>query len=119
MVEQPILAPGLLGPLRCHEQPGDRDGVHRPGAYCVRGVLGTLPPFGDCLYYTEVGETLRQALNAWILTNKDVNGLIDFDRVLRDPTNPKMFDPRYDSGDQLHPNDAGYAAMAESVRLVL
>lgn len=85
----------------------------------LRVYLGTLPPFGDCLYYTDEGEGMRQALNAWILSNKEVSGLVDFDRALRDPANTRMFAPQYDSGDHLHPSDAGYAAMAEVVERVL
>jgi lysophospholipase L1-like esterase len=45
------------------------------------------------------------------------DGLIDFDRVLRDSAHPTWLSPRYDSGDHLHPNDAGHAAMARSIRL--
>ena len=85
----------------------------------IRVFLGTLPPFGGCFYFTEGGEKTRAALNAWILASKDVRGVIDFDRVLRDPSAPKTLKPSFDSGDQLHPNDAGYAAMAEAVSAAL
>jgi len=91
----------------------------RARAAGLRVYLGTLPPFGDSLYYTDEGETTRQALNTWILANKDVTGVIEFDRLLRDPANAELFDARYDSGDHLHPNDAGYAAMAEKVNHAL
>lgn len=81
----------------------------------IRVFLGTLPPFGGSFYYTDDGERTRVALNTWILANKDVHGVIDFDRALRDPASPTTLNPRFDSGDQLHPNDDGYAAMAETV----
>ncbi|HYM35783.1 MAG TPA: SGNH/GDSL hydrolase family protein, partial [Steroidobacteraceae bacterium] len=70
-------------------------------------------------YFTEEGETKRQTVNNWIRTTKDFDGVIDFDRATRDPNNPSQFLPTYDSGDHLHPNDAGYQAMAESVDLAL
>jgi len=79
----------------------------------------TLTPFYGAAYYTEVGEAKRQALNAWIRTGKAYDGVIDFDKVTRDPENPKMFLPLYDSCDHLHPNDAGYRAMADAIDLAL
>ena len=79
----------------------------------------TLTPFYGAAYYTEVGETKRQALNEWIRTGKAYDAVIDFDRVTRDPENPKMFLPLYDSCDHLHPNDAGYRAMADVIDLSL
>jgi lysophospholipase L1-like esterase len=79
----------------------------------------TLTPFYGAAYYTEVGETKRQALNEWIRTAKAYDAVIDFDRVTRDPENPKMFLPLYDSCDHLHPNDAGYRAMADAIDLSL
>ena len=47
------------------------------------------------------------------------DGTIDFDKATRDPANPLMFAPQYDSGDHLHPKDAGYAAMADAIDLSL
>lgn len=85
----------------------------------LRVFLGTLPPFGGSFYFTEDGEKTRKALNTWILANKDVHAVIDFDRALRDPASPTTLNSRFDSGDQLHPNDTGYAAMAEAVSTAL
>jgi len=79
----------------------------------------TLTPFYGAAYYTEVGEAKRQAVNEWIRTSKAYDAVIDFDKVTRDPANPKMFLPAYDSCDHLHPGDAGYKAMAESIDLGL
>ena len=70
-------------------------------------------------YYTEVGETKRQALNEWIRTGKAYDAVIDFDKATRDPGNPKMFLPLYDSCDHLHPSDVGYKAMADAIDLSL
>jgi lysophospholipase L1-like esterase len=88
----------------------------------TRGVKiygATLTPFYGAAYFTEVGESKRQALNEWIRTSKVYDAVIDFDRVTRDPENPKMFLPLYDSCDHLHPNDAGYKAMADAIDLSL
>jgi lysophospholipase L1-like esterase len=88
----------------------------------VRGlkIIGaTLTPFEGAAYYTPEGETKRQALNTWIRTSKAYDGVIDFDAVIRDPAQTTKFLPMFNSGDSLHPNDAGYRAMGEAVDLGL
>ncbi|WP_437752283.1 SGNH/GDSL hydrolase family protein [Sorangium sp. So ce1389] len=83
---------------------------------------GTLVPFagstgtykGD--YGTAKGEQERQKLNTWIRTSGAFDGVIDFDKALRDPSDPSRLLPAYDA-DKLHPNDAGYQAMANAVNL--
>ncbi|AQQ54180.1 GDSL-type esterase/lipase family protein [Planococcus lenghuensis] len=89
-----------------------------------RGIniyIGTLTPMnaftGDPNYYTEEGETTRQEVNEWIRSQNVFDGVFDFDHVLRDPENPDKILPAYDSGDNLHPNDAGLKAMADSIDL--
>lgn len=80
----------------------------------LRVYLGTLPPFAGAGYYTEEGEAVRQALNHFIRTARGVHGVIDFDQAVRDPARSGALDSRFDSGDHLHLNDAGYDAMAEA-----
>jgi lysophospholipase L1-like esterase len=75
----------------------------------------TLTPFYGAAYYTEVGEAKRQAVNQWIRTSKAFDAVIDFDAATRDPDDPKRLLATYDSCDHLHPNDAGYKAMAAAV----
>jgi lysophospholipase L1-like esterase len=58
-------------------------------------------------------------VNQWIRTSKAYDAVIDFDRTTRDPNDPKKFLDAYDSCDHLHPNDAGYKAMADSIDLGL
>ena len=70
-------------------------------------------------YYGEAKEAKREAINRWIRTGGAFDGVIDFDAVARDPANPRRLRAEYDKGDHLHPNDAGYKAMAESVDLGL
>jgi lysophospholipase L1-like esterase len=77
----------------------------------------TLTPFEGAAYYTAVGEEKRKAVNEWIRTSKAYDAVIDFDMVTRDPSQPGKFLPAFDSGDHLHPNDAGYEAMGNAVDL--
>jgi lysophospholipase L1-like esterase len=62
---------------------------------------------------------MRQAVNKFIRGSSDFDSVIDFDKVLRDPNKTDTLGAAYDSGDHLHPNDAGYKAMAEAVNLAL
>jgi lysophospholipase L1-like esterase len=64
---------------------------------------------------TEAGRAKRQALNQWIRTSGAFDAVIDFERVMTDPARPGHLRPAFDSGDHLHPNDAGYAAMASAI----
>jgi lysophospholipase L1-like esterase len=79
----------------------------------------TLTPFQGAGYYSVAGEAKREAVNQWIRTSGAFDAVIDFDKVVRDPQNPLHILPAFDSGDHLHPNDAGYAAMADSIDLSL
>lgn len=69
--------------------------------------------------YSPDNETKRETVNNWIRTSGEFDGVIDFDRVLRDPDDPAQLLPKYDSGDHVHPTDAGYKAMADSIDLML
>jgi len=79
----------------------------------------TLTPFEGAAhsYFNPEKETIRQKYNSWIRRTPLLDGVIDFDRVTQDPAHPLRFLPAYDSGDHLHPNDAGYRAMGEAVDL--
>lgn len=99
---------------------GYRALIARAHARGVKVIGGTLVPFGGALpgtpfaaYWNADKEQVRQAFNAWIRTSPDLDAVADFDAALRDPANPTRMLPAYDSGDHLHPGDAGYAAMAQ------
>ena len=80
----------------------------------------TLTPFADTTipkYFSPEKEAKRQAVNLWIRSAGAFDAVIDFDAVLRDPTRPARLLPAYDSGDRLHPSDAGYKAMGEVIDL--
>ena len=70
-------------------------------------------------YYSEAKESVREAVNKWIRTGGAFDGLIDFDAVVRDPDHPTRLLPKLASKDHLHPNPAGYKAMADSIDLAL
>jgi lysophospholipase L1-like esterase len=96
--------------------------IARAPARGLRVVGATLNPSeGVDLpgYYSPTKEAARQAVNQWIRTSRAFDGVVDFDAVLRDPNHPTRIQPRFDSGDHLHPNDAGYQAMADAVDLAL
>lgn len=98
--------------------------IERAHEHGLRFVAVTLTPFANAFqgtpfsgYYTPKKEAIRAQVNEWIRANRTAEGLIDFDRLLEDPKNPKRINPAYDCGDHLHPNDAGYRAMAQAVKL--
>lgn len=90
----------------------------------VRIVGGTIPPFGDALagtplagHYSPEKDAVRQAVNRWIREAGAFDAVADFDALLRDPHRPSHLRAEMDSGDHLHPGDAGYRAMAEAIDL--
>jgi lysophospholipase L1-like esterase len=101
---------------------GYRQLIARAHARGVKVIGSTLSPFEGVDipgYYSEAKEASRQAVNKWIRTGREFDGVIDFDTVLRDPDHPSRLLPRLASEDHLHPNDAGYQAMANAIDLTL
>nr|WP_296064445.1 SGNH/GDSL hydrolase family protein [uncultured Actinoplanes sp.] len=98
---------------------GHRQLIARAHEAGLRAFGATILPFkGDTLgFYSEENERKREAFNRWIRTSGEYDGVIDFDRAMRDPADPLRLNPAYDSGDGLHPNDAGMAVMAAAVPL--
>lgn len=78
---------------------------------------GTNPEFPKGGYYTTGKERIRQAVNQFIRNSSDADSIVDFDTLMRDPSRPTHLRPEYDCGDHIHPNDAGYRAMAEAIDL--
>jgi lysophospholipase L1-like esterase len=96
--------------------------IWRAHAHGIRVMGATIGPFEGVVlpgYYSESKEAFRQAVNKWIRTSGAFDGVIDFDGVLRDPDHPSRLLPRFASKDHLHPNDAGYQAMADASDLAL
>jgi lysophospholipase L1-like esterase len=83
----------------------------------IRVLGGTLTPFKGWRVYDDTLEATRTAVNTFIRTSGVFDGVVDFDAAVRDPADPLRMLPAYDSGDHLHPGDAGYERMAAAVRL--
>lgn len=80
-------------------------------------VGSTLTPMGGHIGFDAYQRAVRDQVNAAIRAGGIFDSVVDFDKALRDPYAPDRLAPRYDSGDGLHPNDAGYEAMAHTVDL--
>ncbi len=103
---------------------GYRQLIERAHAHGLRILGATLTPSEDTFkggplegYYNPDKEKIWEAVNDWIRTSGEFDGVIDFDAVVRDPANPKHTKAEYNSGDNLHPNDAAYEKMASSIDL--
>ncbi|MBJ8342885.1 GDSL family lipase [Antrihabitans sp. YC3-6] len=90
--------------------------ITRAHARGVRVHLGTIPPRTDVLAPPDAYASIT-AINNWIRTASEADSVVDFDATLRDPQNPAKLHPQFDSGDGIHPNSAGYQAMADTVDL--
>ncbi|MBC5764594.1 GDSL-type esterase/lipase family protein [Ramlibacter albus] len=100
-----------------------RTAVQAAKAQGLKVYVATLLPYRGCAYYTDAapynGEAERQAVNAFIRANTaGADGVLDWDLLLRDPADPLWLRPAFDSGDHLHPNAAGHAAIANALDLI-
>jgi lysophospholipase L1-like esterase len=99
---------------------GHRQLIARARSKGLKIYASTLLPYEGTTfpgYFTAEGEAIRKEFNAWLRTSKEYDGIVDFDALLRDPAQPGRMRPALDSGDHLHPNDAGYKAMADALNL--
>jgi len=92
------------------------DAAHEHG---IKAIGATLTPYEGAGYFSEKGEQVREDVNNWIRTSGTFDGVVDFDQITRDPQKTTTFNPAYDSGDHLHPGDAGYKAMGDGIDLSL
>jgi len=93
--------------------------IARAHAHGLKIIGATLTPYVGAHYASPQGEQMREAVNQWIRTCGLFDGIIDFDKMTQDPANPTVFAADVDSGDHLHPGDAGYEKMANSIDLSL
>ncbi|HWI85997.1 MAG TPA: SGNH/GDSL hydrolase family protein [Sphingomonas sp.] len=93
--------------------------IDRAHAHGIRVIGATLLPYQGAGYSSPQGEAVRQAFNSWITRSGAFDGVIDLAATVADKANPLAFDPRFNDGDKLHPNDAGYRAMADAIDLPL
>jgi lysophospholipase L1-like esterase len=92
--------------------------IIRAHAMGIRVYGATITPFGGNTAYDDpqgLREASRQAVNEWIRTSRQFDAVIDFDRAVRDPANPRQISASLDSGDHLHLNPAGYQVLARAV----
>ncbi|MCU1295388.1 MAG: lipolytic protein family, partial [Bryobacterales bacterium] len=86
----------------------------------VQFFCSTLTPYQGANYWAQAGEVSRERINAFL--RSEVSGcdaVVDLDAATHDPAHPTRYLPAYDSGDHLHPNDAGMQAIADAVNLAL
>jgi lysophospholipase L1-like esterase len=98
---------------------GYKQMIERAHMHGIKVYMATLTPYGGAGYMSAEGDAVRVAVNSWIRSQKEADGVIDFDKATQDPANPATFLPAYDHGDHLHPNDAGYKAMGDGIDLNL
>lgn len=97
---------------------GYRQIIDRSHARGIKIIGATLLPYEGAAYYTDAGNSVRMQVNDFIRNSGEFDGVIEFDSVVQDPANPNQIRPDF-TEDNLHPNDAGYRAMAESINLDL
>jgi lysophospholipase L1-like esterase len=89
----------------------------------IKVIGGTLTPFENETFLPGAlsprREGVRQAVNEWLRTADVFDGIVDFDRALRDPDHPTRMRPDFDCGDHLHPSDLGYRTMGDAIDLSL
>jgi lysophospholipase L1-like esterase len=96
---------------------GHRTLIAAAHARGIKAIGATLTPIKGSFYDTPANEALRDGLNDWIRTSGEYDAVADLDRATGAPGDPDRLNPAYDSGDALHPNGAGYHAMAAAVDL--
>ena len=92
--------------------------ITRAHARGIKIIGATLLPYEGAAYYTDSGNDVRMQVNNFIRSGGEFDGVIEFDKVVADPANPNRIRSDY-TEDNLHPNDAGYRAMADSIDLGL
>jgi lysophospholipase L1-like esterase len=98
---------------------GYRQLIMRAHERGVKIIGATLTPASPRASFAPALEARRAAVNTFVRTSGEFDGVIDFDAITRDPSNPLQFLPAFDSGDHLHPRDAGYKAMGDAIDLSL
>jgi len=98
---------------------GYRQLIARAHTRGIKVIMGTLLPFSGAMYFSPAKERQRTDVNVWIRNSGEPDAVIDFDAVMRDPGEPMRLRADYDSGDHLHPGEAGYKAMGDAIDLKL
>ena len=91
--------------------------IQRAHDHGIKVIGATLTPYQGAGYASQAGEDVRTGLNNWIKNSGAFDSVVDFSTATADPANPLAFRAEYNIRDKLHPNDAGYKAMADAVDL--
>ena len=91
--------------------------IDRAHEHGIKVIGGTLTPYEGAAYYSEAGEQTRMTVNQWIRSGGAFDAVVDFEAATSDPEHPKQLRAGFNDGDHLHPNDAGYEAMANAIDL--
>jgi lysophospholipase L1-like esterase len=114
-----LMPPPAIKPTRDAMVAGYRQLIARAHAKGVKIYGATIAPYEGAAYYSADGNAVRQAINDWIRTSKEFDGVLDFDAAFRDPAKPTQMKDPFQAGDHLHGSDAGYRAVADSIDLGL
>ena len=96
---------------------GHRQVIARARARGLKVYAATLTPFEGANAFTPEGDATRRAFNQWLRTSREYDGVFDFEAAVGDPAQPTKIFQKYAAPDNLHPNDAGYEALANAVDL--
>jgi lysophospholipase L1-like esterase len=114
-----IMPPPAIKPTREAMVAGYRQIIARAHAKGLKVYGATIAPYEGAAYYSPDGNAVRQAINDWMRTSKEFDGVLDFDAAFRDPAKPTQMKEAFQAGDHLHGSDAGYRAVADSIDLAL
>ena len=114
-----LMPPPTVKPTLDAMTAGYRQLIARARSKGLKIYGATIAPYEGAAYYSAEGDAVRQALNDWMRTSKEFDGVLDFDKAFRDPAKPARMKEEFQSGDHLHGSDAGYRAVADSVDLGL
>jgi lysophospholipase L1-like esterase len=114
-----VMPPPAIKPTRDAMIAGYRQIIARAHAKGLKIYGATIAPYEGAVYYSTDGNAVRQAINDWIRTSKEFDGVLDFDAAFRDPAKPTQMKDAFQAGDHLHGSDAGYRAVADSIDLAL
>ncbi|MDE3169859.1 MAG: SGNH/GDSL hydrolase family protein [Acidobacteriota bacterium] len=107
--ENPVTAEDLIA--------AQKQIIERAHLHGIKVMGATLTPYQGATYASDEGEKIREAVNQWILTGGAFDAVVDFDKAVQDPANHLQIRASFNIRDHLHPNDAGYKAMAEAIDL--
>lgn len=93
--------------------------VERAHEHGIKVIGATITPYEGAGYSSPEGEAIRETVNTFVRTSGRFDGVVDFEKVLADPSHPNAINPKFNHADKLHPNDDGYEAMGKAIDLAM